>query len=93
LARAQGLTATGGASLPPLPLPPERKEDIPIAQRCTLMELTDSKCKWPVGDPRSPEFYFCGGEAIEGLPYCLCHCRRAYRKPGEKEDRDEKRAA
>ena len=35
-------------------------------------------CRWPVGDPRSPDFRFCGCMANEGLPYCVDHARVAY---------------
>jgi len=54
--------------------------DIPVAQRRTLVQLTEHTCKWPVGDPLTPDFYFCGGEALEGKPYCAFHARRAYYK-------------
>ena len=51
---------------------------IPIGQRCSIMELNDAKCHWPVGDPGTSEFYFCGGNSIAGRPYCVPHCRIAY---------------
>jgi GcrA cell cycle regulator len=51
---------------------------IPIGQRCTILDLTESKCHWPIGDPSSSDFFFCGGKAIEGLPYCGYHSRVAY---------------
>ncbi|MGB9152791.1 MAG: GcrA family cell cycle regulator [Alphaproteobacteria bacterium] len=35
-------------------------------------------CRWPVGDPRSPDFRFCGCNAHDGLPYCVDHARVAY---------------
>jgi len=35
-------------------------------------------CRWPVGDPRSPDFRFCGCPSHEGLPYCVDHARIAY---------------
>ena len=38
----------------------------------------DRHCRWPVGDPRSPDFRFCGCNAHEGLPYCVDHARVAY---------------
>jgi GcrA cell cycle regulator len=34
-------------------------------------------CKWPIGDPSSDEFTFCGRRASEG-PYCAEHARVAY---------------
>jgi GcrA cell cycle regulator len=51
---------------------------IPIGQRCTLLELNEGKCRWPIGDPGSPEFFFCGGKPSEGVPYCGYHARVAY---------------
>lgn len=53
-------------------------EDIPIKQRKTLMQLTERTCKWPVGDPGTLEFFFCGGEVWPGQVYCGPHCIRAY---------------
>lgn len=37
-------------------------------------------CKWPIGDPREPDFSFCGSPAAPGRPYCGDHCRVAYVK-------------
>jgi GcrA cell cycle regulator len=44
----------------------------------------DRHCRWPVGDPRSPDFRFCGCNAHEGLPYCVDHARVAYQNVGKK---------
>ncbi len=46
--------------------------------RCTLLELDAHKCRWPIGDPSTPDLRFCGTAPIEGLPYCPYHCRIAY---------------
>ena len=43
---------------------------IPIGQRRTLLELNEDTCRWPIGDPGSADFFFCGGRTITGLPYC-----------------------
>jgi GcrA cell cycle regulator len=51
---------------------------IPINQRRTLLELTEETCRWPIGDPGSAEFFFCGGKTVTTLPYCPYHCRVAY---------------
>lgn len=63
-----------------LPLSPPLIEDslIPIEQRKTFMELTDSTCRWPVGEVGEPGFFFCGGDAVDWMPYCGAHCRRAF---------------
>src|ERR1700742_4943623 len=64
---------------------PELIENIiPIGQRCSLLELNDSKCRWPIGDPGSAEFFFCGGPPVEGLPYCNYHSRVAYQPANDR---------
>jgi GcrA cell cycle regulator len=50
----------------------------PVGRRCSLLELDDATCRWPVGDPRTPEFYFCGGKPLAGRPYCAYHAALAY---------------
>lgn len=70
---------------------PELIENIiPIGQRCSLLELSEEKCRWPIGDPGSTEFFFCGGKPIESLPYCTYHSRMAYQPVAER--RRERRA-
>jgi GcrA cell cycle regulator len=55
------------------------KEDVaPIGQGCTILELNEHTCRWPIGDPARPDFYFCGALPLPGLPYCGAHCRLAY---------------
>jgi len=51
---------------------------IPPEERVDLLSLTETTCKWPIGDPMSDEFYFCGRQADESRPYCEFHSRRAY---------------
>jgi GcrA cell cycle regulator len=60
---------------------------IPIGQRRTLLELTEETCHWPIGDPGSTEFFFCGGSSVSGLPYCAYHSRVAYQPPSMRRDR------
>jgi GcrA cell cycle regulator len=47
----------------------------------TVETLTLSCCRWPIGDPQSAAFHFCGGKAVPGLPYCQGHALRAYNAP------------
>lgn len=63
---------------------------IPKAQRKSLVELTDVCCHWPVGEVGEPGFFFCGAVAVEGLPYCHTHSRRAY-KPRERKPSENRR--
>ena len=60
---------------------------IPIGQRCSLLELTEDKCRWPIGDPGQPDFFFCGGKTTTGIPYCGYHARVAYQPPAARRDR------
>ncbi|WP_439478668.1 cell cycle sigma 70 cofactor GcrA [Brevundimonas sp.] len=54
----------------PAPMP-----DLPGT--ATVMTLGAHMCKWPIGDPSSTEFSFCGRRASEGV-YCIEHARVAY---------------
>lgn len=56
-------------------LPPPRINDaqIPLDQRKTLIELEEHHCRWPVGDPREPGFFFCGAAKMEDSAYCAGH--------------------
>ena len=53
---------------------------VPLEQRRTLLELTGFTCRWPCGNPASPEFYFCGGDTDLVHPYCYPHTMRATRR-------------
>jgi GcrA cell cycle regulator len=69
---------------------------IPFGQRCTLIELDPiskmEKCRWPIGDPGQPDFYFCGGKTNVKTPYCGYHGRVAYQPPMARRDRRPNRA-
>jgi GcrA cell cycle regulator len=60
---------------------------IPMGQRCSLLELNDEKCHWPIGDPGQPDFFFCGGKTAASTPYCGYHGRVAYQPPASRRDR------
>jgi GcrA cell cycle regulator len=57
-------------------------EPLPTGGGCSLLELGHGKCRWPLNDPGGEDFRFCGGQPVEGLPYCLGHARMAYRPAG-----------
>ena len=50
----------------------------------TIMELREGTCRWPLGDPTTPEFRYCGGGAVPGLPYCAHHAQIAYLPTAER---------
>ena len=57
---------------------------VPMSQRLSLLELNEATCHWPIGDPSSSEFFFCGGKALTGLPYCAHHSRVAYQPAADR---------
>lgn len=57
---------------------------IPLGQRRTLLELNEKTCRWPIGDPATPDFFFCGGNPLDGLPYCHYHSRVAYQPASDR---------
>ncbi|HYZ47259.1 MAG TPA: GcrA family cell cycle regulator [Sphingomonas sp.] len=64
---------------------PERPpEPIDDARRCSLFELNEARCRWPISTPGAADFCFCGNTPLDGLPYCSGHCRLAYR-PGSRQ--------
>tara|TARA_B100001179_G_scaffold52078_1_gene35303 strand:+ start:212 stop:907 length:696 start_codon:yes stop_codon:yes gene_type:complete len=72
-----------GDQQPPIPpAPPRRlvpaKPDPSIADKTSLLDLSDKVCRWPMGHPGEPDFHFCGEAVNPGFPYCVEHCGRAY---------------
>jgi len=47
--------------------------------RCSLFELSNERCRWPISTPGAEDFCFCGNQPLDGQPYCLGHTRLAYR--------------
>lgn len=41
------------------------------------LDLESHHCRWPIGDPRSPDFVHCGNPKMNGRPYCKSCLRRA----------------
>lgn len=75
----------------PAPAPQTADNVVPMGQRCTIMNLTESTCRWPMGEPGTDGFYFCGGKTKQGLPYCAHHARIAY-QPVQDRRRDRRLA-
>lgn len=44
----------------------------------TIMNLGGADCKWPIGDPKSPAFGYCGEPQVQGEVYCCTHHKAAY---------------
>lgn len=61
---------------------------IPVSDRVTILELNGSMCRWPIGDPTSAEFRFCGCRAMGTLPYCQDHARVAFQPVADRRRSD-----
>ena len=81
----------GEQQAPIPPAPPRRlvpaKPSPEVADKTSLLELNDRICKWPIGHPGEPDFYFCGEQANPGFPYCVEHCGVAYQAQLPRRDR------
>ena len=81
----------GDQQAPIPPAPPRRlvpaKPSPEVADKTSLLELNDRICKWPIGHPGEPDFYFCGEPANPGFPYCVAHCGVAYQAQLPRRDR------
>ena len=97
--RGRGAAATATAPRPtprpvrqprPSPAPqPIEAVVIPMSERVTLVELRESMCRWPLGDPLHEDFRFCGADSPIGVPYCAYHARIAY-QPARDRRREQK---
>ena len=56
----------------------EESEPVHSEQHCSLLELSEEKCRWPINSPGEENFCFCGNPPLGGLPYCAGHSRLAY---------------
>lgn len=63
---------------------------VPISERVTIMELREGMCRWPLGDPSTPDFRYCGGRSDITATYCAAHARMAY-QPAQDRRRDRER--
>lgn len=52
---------------------------------CSIYELTNLTCHFPLGDPRNADFCFCGNQTDDG-PYCGKHAKLTHYTP-ERRDR------
>ncbi|WP_071795562.1 GcrA family cell cycle regulator [Natronohydrobacter thiooxidans] len=84
-----------GQPLPPQPsaneIDPEAlatvREVEKTARKLTLLELTERTCKWPIGDPATDDFWFCGLPVQAGKPYCEAHVAVAFQPMSTRRDR------
>lgn len=77
------------AATPPAPVEPAV---LPSGEFATVLTLRDSMCKWPIGDPASSNFRFCGRKTSGEQTYCDAHANMAY-QPSQKRRRRNSDAA
>ncbi|WP_334175797.1 GcrA family cell cycle regulator [Pseudoxanthobacter sp.] len=73
----------------PVAVPAPSRSNVVVLddQRVTIMMLTEQSCRWPIGDPGSEGFSFCGKRSETGIPYCAHHARIAYQPVERRRDR------
>jgi GcrA cell cycle regulator len=84
-----------GQPLPPQPsaneIPAEALAKVSEVEKKSkkihLMQLTEKTCKWPVGDPATDDFWFCGLPSKAGKPYCEAHVGVAFQPMSSRRDR------
>ena len=84
-----------GQPMPPQPAGAEISEETLAnlaevarkSKRLSLMQLTERTCKWPVGDPATDDFWFCGLPSAPGKPYCETHVSVAFQPMSSRRDR------
>ena len=57
---------------------PSKIYEINNEPRLSLMYLTNRTCRWPIGDPSTKNFWFCGKQSVIDKPYCTEHCELAF---------------
>jgi len=83
LPRPAALVAPRPVITAPAPAPTPR----PVAPVVRAFPRLGARtCCWPIGEPGTPEFRFCTGEAMLGKPYCTEHAAVAYVKARDRRE-------
>lgn len=62
-----------------------------FGRKTTVLTINDRMCKWPIGDPSTSEFHFCGHPPKASSPYCDAHSVKAFQPAQSRRDRDRDR--
>ncbi|MEM9169561.1 MAG: GcrA family cell cycle regulator [Pseudomonadota bacterium] len=57
----------------------------------TVASLSKNMCRWPIGDPATDDFHFCGKPTAVGKSYCAYHARLAF-QPSQRRPEPRKEA-
>ena len=88
-AKTKRAPARPRATVSARPVPPKRivptKHIVPIEAKplpsgefATILTVTEHMCKWPIGDPATSSFRFCGRGTDKTETYCKAHAQLAY---------------
>jgi GcrA cell cycle regulator len=77
---------------PARPQPRSALRDLPPVTdlsigKATVSSIGSDQCKWPIGDPASEDFHFCGQSTTGGKPYCAYHVQLAFQPSSTKRER------
>ena len=57
---------------------PLYREEESSRSKCSAVRTIAEGCRWPIGDPLSAKFKYCGKERKAGKPYCDVHESKAH---------------
>lgn len=81
-AEPQEPSAYSTPSAPATPAMPEPAFTAPLSleidDKTTVTTLSKNMCRWPMGDPSTDDFHFCGQPTSPGKSYCTYHARLAF---------------
>lgn len=60
--------------------------------RLNVSSIGNDQCKWPIGDPASEDFHFCGQACTGGKPYCSYHVQLAFQPNSTRRERPRREA-
>jgi len=75
------------AHTPPAPIVEEDPLKLDDGSFATVLTISNTMCRWPIGDPSDNEFHFCGLKPKSGSPYCEAHARKAYQPQQQRRDK------
>ncbi|WP_455474231.1 GcrA family cell cycle regulator [Bartonella sp. B30(2025)] len=78
------MTSVAESETTAMDMPEKSNVVVPISRHLNLLQLSENTCRWPVGDPLSADFYFCGADSGESSPYCAFHAKIAFQPISEK---------
>jgi GcrA cell cycle regulator len=88
--RVQGPTLPPLAHVaPPVSEPPMVRMPPPVSVQPQIRQAANqpfrsggrvTSCCWPIGEPGTSSFHFCGSDSMQGKPYCSDHAQLAYVK-------------